>query len=75
MPTLIKPAVIDTTQPISFANVSANTVTVNVGVRANGTFGTAGQVLTSNGTASHWANASSGGISAGKAIALSMVFR
>lgn len=59
--TLISPAVIDTAQEFSFSNVVVDVVEVNVGVVANGTLGTAGQVLTSNGTANYWANGASGG--------------
>jgi hypothetical protein len=41
---------------------------------ANGTSGTDGQVLTSNGSEIYWANAASGGVTTGKAIAMSIVF-
>lgn len=73
MPTLIKPTVIDTTQEFSFSNVVVDVVDVNVGVVANGTLGTAGQVLTSNGTASYWAEGGGGGGTA-TAVAFSLIF-
>lgn len=72
MPTLIKPTVIDTTQEFSFSNVVVDVVDVNVGVVANGTLGTAGQVLTSNGTASYWAEGGGGGTAT--AVAFSLIF-
>lgn len=62
MPTLISPTVIDTSQQFSFSNVAANVVSVNTGIVANGTLGTSGQVLTSNGSASYWAPAAGGGV-------------
>ena len=40
---------------------SANVVLGSSGVSANGGFGTAGQVLTTNGTATYWATAAGGG--------------
>lgn len=40
---------------------SGNVVLGSVGVSANGGFGTAGQVLSSNGTAAYWATAAGGG--------------
>ena len=61
MPTLISPSDIDTSQQFSFANVVIDVVDVSVGVIANGTLGTAGQVLTSNGTASYWGAGGGGG--------------
>jgi hypothetical protein len=43
-------------------SIFGNTVFfANVGFSANGTLGTAGQVLTSNGSSSYWANATGGG--------------
>lgn len=57
----IKPARIDQTQGYSFANVTANVVTVSTGVVANGTLGTTGQVLASNGAGSYWADANFAG--------------
>ena len=44
---------------------SGNVVLGSVGVSANGGFGTAGQVLSSNGTAAYWATAAGGGGSVG----------
>lgn len=57
----IKPARIDSSQGYTFANVTANTITVNTGIVANGTLGTTGQVLASNGTGSYWADANFAG--------------
>jgi hypothetical protein len=72
MPTLIIPAAIDTAQQFEFANVTAQVVTANVGFVANGTLGAAGQVLTSNGTASYWAEGGGGGTAT--AVAFSLIF-
>lgn len=55
-------------------NVVLGNSSVTVGVQANGSYGTAGQVLTSNGTATYWAAASGSGITTGKAIAMTLVF-
>ena len=40
--------------------VNTTGIMLTGGLKANGSFGTANQVLTSNGTASYWANASGG---------------
>ena len=45
-------------------NVILGSASVAVGLQANGSYGSANQVLTSNGTSVYWANASSGGASA-----------
>lgn len=68
-------------QIASFANiisvsVGSNTVTVNSnliinGIQANGSYGANGQVLTSNGTTSYWAN---GGGSKGMSYGYSILF-
>ena len=54
--------IVETPSGVIFA---ANSVQVTIkgtlGLSANGTLGTSGQVLTSNGTVVYWANASSGG--------------
>lgn len=58
-------------------NVTSNTITFssnNIAITANGSTGSNGQVLTSNGTTSYWANGSSGGVTTGKAIAMAMIF-
>lgn len=49
-------------------------ISLSGGIHANGSVGSDGQVLTSNGTVSYWANTSSGGITTGKAIAMAIVF-
>jgi hypothetical protein len=41
------------------------------GISANGSYGTAGQVLTSNGTTAYWSTASSGGFTNGQSISVS----
>ena len=57
-------------------DTSGNTITVNnnlivtQGVQANGGYGTAGQYLTSNGSATYWST----GVTTGKAIAMAIVF-
>lgn len=60
------------------ANLVNLSVTGNATIKAisaNGSFGTNGQVLTSNGSAIYWSTASGGsGISTGKAIAMAMIF-
>ena len=54
---------------------NANVILGSSGLSANGGFGTAGQVLSSNGTATYWSTASGGGgITTGKAIAMAMIF-
>lgn len=50
----------------------SNTVTFSKGINANGTLGTAGQMLTSNGTTTYWSDPV--GITTGKAIAMAIVF-
>lgn len=59
MATQIKPSGIDSTQQFAFAN----TVNITAPVSANGTVGTAGQVLTSSGAGAnvYWADAAAGG--------------
>jgi len=67
-----------------YINVTSNSVaftsniviSTNSSLIANGSTGSAGQVLTSNGASVYWANtgSSSGGITTGKAIAISMIF-
>lgn len=54
MTTKIKASRIDQTQAFSFANVVANTITVTAGIIANGTLGSAGDLLVSNGTHAYW---------------------
>lgn len=51
----------------------SNTITISGGMVANGSLGTDGQVLTSNGTVVYW-NTVSSGITTGKAIAMAIVF-
>ena len=57
-------AIAAVTLPVSIANGGTGLSTIG----ANGT------VLTSNGTSASWAAAGGGGISTGKAIAMSMIF-
>lgn len=49
------------------------TISLTEGIHANGSLGSSGQVLTSNGTAAYWAT-SSGGSSVNKAIAMALIF-
>jgi len=65
MTTKIKPSGLDSTLDFTFDDVSTNTVTVSTGIIANGTIGTTGQVLASNGTGSYWADANFAGGEAG----------
>lgn len=46
---------------ISFANGAKISLPANVGIIANGTLGSAGQVLTTNGSAAYWATSNGGG--------------
>ena len=52
---------------------SGNTV-ISSGLSANGSFGSNGYYLRSNGSAPHWSPLSSSGVSTGKAIAMAIVF-
>lgn len=53
--------------------VSSTTVTFGtLGISANGTVGTSGQILTSNGSSAYWAN--NNAATTGKAIAMAIVF-
>jgi len=68
-------------QKISFiingavSTTDAMTINTNGSIAFNGQVGTAGQVLQSNATsAPTWVNASGGGISTGKSIAMAMIF-
>ena len=49
-------------------------INLTAGINANSSVGTAGQVLTSNGSVAYWSTPSSGGITTGKAIAMAIVF-
>lgn len=54
--------------------VNSTIININsVGVYANGSLGTANQVLTSNGTKTYWSTPSAG-VTTGKAIAMAIVF-
>ena len=57
---------------VTLSNADHLILSSTSGISANGTFGTAGQMLSSNGTAAYWANSS--GINTGKAIAMAIVF-
>ena len=52
----------------------AGTLAINNGGTGLSTIGANGTVLTSNGTAASWQVAASGGVSTGKAIAMSLIF-
>jgi hypothetical protein len=55
-------------------NTTALAIANSVGVLANGSFGTSGQVLTSNATGVYWATPSAGsGTTAGRAYAFSLI--
>lgn len=57
------------------ANITANaTIIINNGLQANGSLGTDGQVLTSNGSEIYWSTPASAGANTGKVIALAMIF-
>jgi filamentous hemagglutinin len=53
--------IVSTLQVGGISTFSANVVLGSSGLSANGGFGTAGQVLSSNGSATYWATASGGG--------------
>lgn len=72
MTTKIKPFGLDSTQDFTFDDVTANSVTISKGLNANGSLGTDGQLLTSNGSVAYWATSTAA--STGKAIAMSIVF-
>lgn len=55
MTTKIKPFNIDQTQDFTFGNVAANSVTLTTGIVANGSIGSKGDVLVSDGTKDYWA--------------------
>ena len=66
-------AVINTTAAFTRTGVttfSANVILNSSGLSANGGFGTAGQVLTTNGTATYWAAAAGGGYYKGGSAAV-----
>jgi hypothetical protein len=46
----------------------------NAGIYANGSFGTSGQTLTSNGTSVYWAAGGSGGFANGQSISVANIF-
>lgn len=52
----------------------AGTLSINNGGTGLSTIGANGTVLTSNGTAASWQTAAAGGITTGKAVAISMIF-
>jgi hypothetical protein len=52
----------------------AGTLSINNGGTGLSTIGANGTVLTSNGTAASWQTAAAGGVSTGKAIAMSLIF-
>ena len=52
----------------------AGTLAINNGGTGLSTIGANGTVLTSNGTAASWQTAAAGGITTGKAVAISMIF-
>jgi hypothetical protein len=52
----------------------AGTLAINNGGTGLSTIGANGTVLTSNGTAASWQTAAAGGVSTGKAIAMSLIF-
>lgn len=53
--------------------VSNTTITFgSIGISANGSVGTSGQILTSNGSSAYWANNTAA--TTGKAIAMAIVF-
>jgi hypothetical protein len=58
------------------ATFSANITISNTRISANGSTGTAGQVLTSSGTGAnvYWSTPASSGVTTGKAIAMAIVF-
>jgi hypothetical protein len=54
-------------------NVVLGNTTVRIGIQANGSYGTSGQVLASNGSATYWTTPTTYATT-GKAIAMAMVF-
>jgi hypothetical protein len=83
--TKVTPDVFDTSQPLSFtANVTftavashtANVTFSNTRISANGSIGSAGQVLTSGGSSAnvYWSTPNTSFATTGKAIAMAIVF-
>lgn len=64
--TKIEPSRIDQTQGFTFAEVTANTVTVSGGIVANGAVGAKGEILASNGTHTYWSSATAAGLKGDK---------
>ena len=65
--------VINTTSDFTRTGVttfSANVVLGTSGVSSNGSFGTAGQILASNGSATYWSTVSGGGFTNGQSISV-----
>jgi len=72
--TKVRADLIDFSQPIAnTVTLTANLVLSNTSALvANGSSGTSGNILYSNGTATYWSNSTS--ITIGKSIAMSIVF-
>jgi hypothetical protein len=66
--------VINTTAAYTISGVHTHTanivISTTAGISANSSYGTSGQVLTSNGTTVYWAAASSGGFTNGQSISV-----
>jgi len=58
---------------LTISNTSELILSTNAGIYANGSFGTSGQVLTTNGTTAYWSTAAGGGFTNGQSIMVSNV--
>ena len=58
---------------LTISNTSELILSTNAGIYANGSLGTAGQLLTSNGTTVYWSTVAGGGFTNGQSIMVSNV--